>query len=45
MHDGILAQRKQEIQQLTNMLESKELELARLKTSFLTEAAIPDNYY
>ena len=38
---GILAQREQELQQLTKILELRELELARLKASSLTEGTIP----
>ena len=40
-YDGILAQKEQELQQVKKILELRELELARLKASFLTEAAIP----
>ena len=41
MYDGILAQGEQELQQLTKMLELRELELARLKASSLIEGTIP----
>ena len=41
MYDDILAQGEQELQQLTKMLELRELELARLKASSLTEVTIP----
>ena len=37
---GILAQKEQQLQ-VKKILESRELKLARLKASFLTEAAIP----
>ena len=39
-YDGILAQKEQQLQQVKKILESRELKLARLKASFLTEAAI-----
>ena len=40
-YNGILAKKEQQLQQVIKILESRELKLARLKTSFLTEAAIP----
>ena len=42
-YDSILAQKEEELQQLTELLQSRELELARLKATSL-EAAIPGHH-